>query len=492
MNRSFRPLALSVAMIVALGGCTVGPAYQRPVVPLPPAFREAGVEWRRVSPDDVRFDDTAWWRSYGDDELTQLVDQALAANATVAQAEARYRGAQAAVIGSRAGLSPALSVGGTGDRGSNEAGRQLRQAIPGIPDSAMRSVTHSVSYQANASWEPDLWGRVRSDVAAKHAQAEASSADLAAQRLSIIGALIADYLALRQYDVDVALLERQRDLYAQRRDIVEATQRQGGASVEDLLSARNSLDASVIALSTARISREQYEHAIATLCGKAPGDFRIDARTDYAFVAPDVPASIPADLLRRRPDVVSAERQIAAANAGIGVARAAYFPSIALTAGAGYSGSSMSGLFSAPHELWSLGAQVAGTLFDGGARRAGVDQAVATYDEAVAAWRQAVLTAMQEVEDDLSSLNHLSGQAWYSGTTRARQEHLLANRDAQYRLGTASMQDVLAEELSTLQARMDDNDAKAGMSLASVKLRVASGGATASSAEHVAAYKSLK
>lgn len=476
MKRFFRPSAFAVATTLVLGGCTVGPTYQRPVIDLPPAFKEAGVEWRRVTPGDVRFDDTAWWQSYGDDELNRLVTQALAANATVAQAEARYRGARAALMDSRAALSPTVNLGGAGDRGSNEVGRQLRQAIPGIPDSATRSVTHSVSYQVNASWEPDLWGRVRSDIAEKGAQAEASSADAAAQRLSMLGMLIGDYLTLRQYDVDIALLEKQRDLYAQRRDVVEAAQRQGGASVEDLLNARNSLDAAVIALSTARISREQYEHAIATLCGKAPADFAIDAKSTYLFIAPDVPASIPGDLLRRRPDVVSAERQVAAANAGIGVARAAYFPSIALTAGAGYSGSSMSGLFSASHQLWSLGAQVAGTLLDGGARKAGVAQAVAAHDEAAAAYRGAVLTAMQEVEDDLSSLNHLSDRAWYTGTTRARQERLLANREAQYRVGASSRQDVLAEELSTLSSRIDDNDAQANKSLASVKLRVASGG----------------
>lgn len=472
---------LHLACLVALAGlsaCTVGPEYRPPAPDVPASFKEAGVTWNRVAPGTVVVDDGPWWKAYGDPELDALVDRALAANPTVAQAEANWRQALAAVGEARAAALPGVGIGAGGSRGSNA----LRQVDPGWLDGLnglTDGVTTRVSVQANASWEPDLWGSVRNQATSAKATADASGSTWRAQQLSTIGALVGTYLSVRQLDIDVGLLEKQATLYRTLRDATEAAEKLGGASADDVLSARNNLDQANTALTTARISREQAEHALAVLCGDAPAAFTLAPRADYRFSAPPVPASLPSDVLRARPDVAVAERKMAAANADIGAAQAAWFPTLQLTASGGYQGTSMSHLFSAPHEIWSLGPQLAATLFDGGARRSRIDQAKAGYDSAVAGYRAAVLKAMQEVEDDLSSLNHLAEQRRVQDDVLARQATLLANRRAQQAAGTASRNDVLTDELSDAVARKNAADAQAQEAMASVKLWVAAGGRAA-------------
>jgi NodT family efflux transporter outer membrane factor (OMF) lipoprotein len=465
-------LRLRCACLLALTGlsaCTVGPAYRPPAPDVPASFKEAGVTWQRVSPGDTAVGDGAWWKAYGDAELDALVDRALAANPGVAQAEANWRQAVAAVGEARAAAMPQLGVGASGSRGSNA----LRQVVPGGIDGLGGGVTTSVAFQANASWEPDLWGGVRQQARASQATADAAGSTWRAQRLSTVGTLITTYLSVRQLDIDTGLLERQVSLYRALRDTTEAAHTIGTASFDDVLSARNALDQATVALTTARISREQAEHAVAVLCGSTPAAFTLAPRPAYQFTAPPVPASVPSQVLRARPDIAAAERQMAAANAQIGVAVAAWFPSVDLTASGGYQGGSMSHLFSAPNEIWSLGPALAASVFDGFARRSREAQARAGYDAAVAAYRQTVLAAMQEVEDDLSSLNHLGEQRRVQEQMQARQATLLSNRKAQQAAGTASQSDVLTDDISDAIATKNAADAQAQEAMASVKLRIA-------------------
>lgn len=464
-----------LAALACLTACTAGPVYRVPVPEIPATFKEAGVTWNRVAPGAAVVHDGPWWEAYGDPVLDALVARALAANPGIEQAEANWRQALASVGQARAAALPALGVGMSGSRGSN-ALRQVDPAglhgLEGLTD----GVTTRVAVQANASWEPDLWGSVRQQANAARATADANGASARAQRLSTAGTVVSTYLSVRQLDIDLELLGKQVALYRALRDATEGAHALGGASFDDVLAARNSLDQATTALTTARISREQAEHALAALCGSAPAAFSLAPQAGYRFVTPAVPTSLPSDVLRARPDIAAAERQMAAANAQVGVAQAAWFPTIELTAGGGYQGSSMSHLFSAPHEIWSLGPQLAATLFDGGARRARVDQAKAGYDSTVAAYRHAILDAMQEVEDDLSSLNHLGEQRRMQEDVLARQATLLAHRRAQHKAGTASANDVLTDELSDTVARKNAADAQAQEAMASVKLWVAAGG----------------
>lgn len=475
-----RPIArgaLACGLILTLAACAVGPDYQRPSTPLPARFKEGGASWQRVVPGIAIPDQAAWWRALGDKELDALVQQAQQANQAIAQAEAAYRQAQAGVQSAAAAARPTLGVGVSGSRGSNQVSRELRQSLgQEATDSRGSQVSQSVQVQASASWEPDLWGRVRREVESQQASSEAAAADLAGERLSITGAVISDYLSLRQLDGDLALLGKQRVLYARLLQITEASQRQGLASSDDLLNARNNLAAATVSLGDSRIARARYEHAIAVLCGRAPADFAIAPRADYRFVRLDVPPSVPSTLLRRRPDIVMAERQVATANAQIGVAEAAFFPTLDLSASGGYSNSSVSDLFSVPNQIWSLGPELAETLFDGGARRAAKAQARAGYDSAVAHYRQTVLAAFQDVEDGLATLRERARQADDQRQVLERQQTLLAHRRQQQALGSASREDVLTDTLSAVTAQRNATDADAARSLAAVSLRLAVGG----------------
>lgn len=470
------PWCLAALLASSLTACTVGPDYQRPSVAMPASFKEGGTRWQRMDvPATV--DASSWWKALDDAELDALVVQAQRSNQTLAKAEAAWRQAQANVASARAQSRPTLSLGADASRGSNEVSRQLQQALGSSAANAASPVTQSVQVQASASWEPDLWGRVRREVESQQANRDAAADQLAAQQLSLTGSVIGDYLSLRQLDGDIAVLARQRALYRRLLQITEAASRQGTASPDDLLNARNNVSAATVGLANARIQRAQYEHAIAVLCGRPPSGFSIAPRDDYRFVSLPVPPVVPSQVVRRRPDIAAVERQVAAANAQIGVARAAYFPSLSLGASGGYSGDSIDDLFSLPHRIWSLGPQLAGTIFDGGARRAAVAGAEAGYDGAVAQYRQTVLSAFQEVEDDLSAWRQRGLLADQQRQVLVRQQTLLAHRRQQRALGTASDQDVLTENLGTLSAQRDAIDAQAARSQAAVALRLAVGGA---------------
>ena len=465
---NLRPLLLAATICLALGGCMVGPDYQKPAMQLPMDFKE-GLQWQRAVANPQGALASQWWLEYRDPLLNDLIQRSHHANQSIVAAEAAYRLAMAQVSSSRAGLWPTLGVGLSGSRGT--AGSST-----GTSTSSTSAVANSVSATLTASWEPDLWGLVRRGIESSNAAAQSSDALLAGVRLSISASVASNYLALRQLDIDVGLLQQQQQINQKLLDMIQAQYQQGTAANDQLLQAQDQLSTVVAALQTAQRSREQYEHALAVLVGVAPSQFSVAPKGQYAFVVPRPPLTLPSSLLLRRPDVVSAERTAAAANAKIGVAQAAFFPTLDLTAEAGFRGSALGGLFSVPNRIWTLGPALAETIFDGGAREAAVQQAQASYDQDVANYRGTVLSALQNVEDNLSAINHLQVQADTYQQIYQRNQQLFGSQQAQLKAGTVSQLNVLTQQLILLQTEQNLRDTQAQLSQGSVALIQSLGG----------------
>ena len=465
---NLRPLLLAATICLALGGCMVGPDYQKPAMQLPMDFKE-GLQWQRAVANPQGALVSQWWLEYRDPLLNDLIQRSATANQSIVAAEAAYRLAMAQVSSSRAGLWPTLGVGLSGSRGT--AGSST-----GTSTSSTSAVANSVSATLTASWEPDLWGLVRRGIESSNAAAQSSDALLAGVRLSISASVASNYLALRQLDIDVGLLQQQQQINQKLLDMIQAQYQQGTAANDQLLQAQDQLSTVVAALQTAQRSREQYEHALAVLVGVAPSQFSVAPKGQYAFVVPRPPLTLPSSLLLRRPDVVSAERTAAAANAKIGVAQAAFFPTLDLTAEAGFRGSALGGLFSVPNRIWTLGPALAETIFDGGAREAAVQQAQASYDQDVANYRGTVLSALQNVEDNLSAINHLQVQADTYQQIYQRNQQLFGSQQAQLKAGTVSQLNVLTQQLILLQTEQNLRDTQAQLSQGSVALIQSLGG----------------
>ena len=465
---AFRRVVLcgcAVAATLVTAGCAVGPDYRKPTIDIPPSFKEDNVEWQQARADPQATLSSTWWRDYHDDTLTHLVDEALEANQSIAQAEAAYRLAQATVSANTASLFPTISAGISGSRAGTGTG-----AVAANGGALNAGVHNTVTADVAASWELDLWGQVRREIESSKASAQASDAQLAGQRLSIASSVVTDYFELRRADVDIDFLEQQRRIDAHVLDMTRASYTQGEASNDSVLAAQDNLELVIADLQSTQTSREQYEHAIAVLTGVPPGKFSIAPDPHYAFVAPAVPLTLPSQLLERRYDVVSAERTAASANAKIGAAKAAYFPNLTLSAEGGFQHSALANLFSVPNRFWTVGPQLAGTIFDGGARTAAVHEARATYDEAVAAYRQAVLSAFENVEDSLSSSNHLAQQERAYADIYQRNKRLFESEQAQFQFGTASEQSLLTQQLTLLLAQQNLADTQASLTLSSVTL----------------------
>jgi NodT family efflux transporter outer membrane factor (OMF) lipoprotein len=453
---------------LVLGGCMVGPDYQKPAMPLPQTFKE-GAQWQRAASNPQGALDSQWWLAYQDPVLNDLVARSAQANQSIIAAEAAYRLAQAQVASSRAGLWPTVGVGLSGSRGEGGDGTTSSSTTS-------TGVKNSVSATLTASWEPDLWGEVRRGIESSQAAAQQSDALLAGVRLSISSSVASNYLALRQMDIDVRLLQQQQAINQQLLAMIQAQFTQGVATNDQLLVAQDQLTTSIADLQTSQRDREQYEHALAVLVGVAPSEFSVAPRNDFSFVVPRPPLTLPSTLLQRRPDVVAAERSAAAANAKIGVAEAAFFPTLDLTAQLGYRGSALGGLFSLPNRIWTLGPALAETIFDGGAREAAVKQAEASYDQIAANYRGTVLSALQNVEDNLSAINHLQTQADAFQQVYQRNQQLFGSQEAQLRAGTVSRETVLTQQLVLLQAEQNLRDTQGQLSQGSVALIQSLGG----------------
>jgi NodT family efflux transporter outer membrane factor (OMF) lipoprotein len=452
----------TVAALSSVAACAVGPDYHRPSVAVPDSFKE-GVEWQRAAPQPEASIASTWWLGFQDDTLTELVERALKANQSIAEAEANYRLAQATIAASVAELYPTLSAGLSGTRSDYPT---TAAASSGTSQGLQTLITASIS----ASWEPDLWGGIRRSIEASKDNAQASDAQLAGARLSIAASVAADYFELRQADIDIDFLQQQQQLDARILRMTQAGFAIGAASNDDVLVAQDTLELIIADLQATETSREQDEHAIAVLVGVPPGDFSIEAKPAYAFAALAVPLLLPSQLLERRYDIVSAERSAAAANAKIGVAVAAFFPTLDLSAEGGFEHNVLTNLLTTPNRFWTLGPSLAATLFDGGAHSAAVREARASYDSDVASYRETVLTSFQSVEDSLSSCSHLQQQAEAYRRIYQRNKQLFASQQAQFTIGTASQQALLTQQLTLLQAQQNLEDTQSSLAQDTVTL----------------------
>lgn len=439
----------AVATLLTVAGCAVGPDYQRPTLSTPDAYKEAG-DWLPAQPSDA-LDRGAWWSLFDDPSLDALAKQVVVSNQNVAAAQAAYAQARASVREQRASLFPSVDLNAGATRSGSKSSGTVVNTGSTITTGGNRIRT---TYQASigASWEPDVWGRLRRTLENANASLQVSAADLASATLSAQGELVTNYLSLRETDAEIALLQKTIDGYQRAATIASNRYKVGVAPRSDMLSAQSQLYSTQADLEGLQQTRAQLEHAIAVLLGKAPADFTL-APADWNGVVPPVPVGVPSTLLQRRPDIAAAERQVAAANANVGIEQSAWFPSLSLSGSYGSSTSALHDLFDASTLLWSIGASAAETLLDFGARNARVVGARASYDQAVANYRQTTLTAFQDVEDQLSATRVLERQyalRQQASTIADENEQVLLN---QYRAGTVGFSDVVTAQASALSAR---------------------------------------
>ena len=453
-----RILVIAIACVL-LGACAVGPNYTKPDVAVPSAYRENAPQqqapdshpsdWSKAQPADA-LKRGAWWEVFGDPLLNQFEEQVEVSNQTLAQTEAQYRQARALVSGARAGYFPTVGVSASATRSKSggrggSSGNTTSGGTGSGGNSGSSGISDSYSLPLTASWEPDLWGKVRRTVENSVANAQASAATLESTRLSLQATLAQDYLQLRVTDEQKRLLDDTIVGYQRSLQLTQNQYNVGVAARSDVVQAETQLKGAQAQAIDLGIQRAQLEHAIALLVGKTPSEVSI-AVIPLTIKPPSIPAGLPSELLQRRPDVAIAERQAAAANAQIGVAEAAYFPSLTLSGTAGYQSSAFSKLLTAPSFFWSVGPQLAETLFSGGARRAQTAQARAAYDAAVANYRETALAAFQNVEDNLAALRILENEsAVQAEAVKLAQESLKIALN-QYRAGTVSYLNVVTAQ----------------------------------------------
>ena len=457
-------LSIAVLVLIVLGGCTVGPDYRRPTVEVPQAYKESG-PWKAAEPQPAD-SHSPWWEMFRDPELNRLIAQANAANQNIAQAEAQYRQASALADAARAAFWPGVGAGAGATRALSNSN--------GIREGTVYSIGLS------ASWVPDLWGGVRRSVEAGEAGAAASRDQLAGARLGVQALLAQDYLQLRATDLLIRLYADTTEAYARALKLAQSQYAAGVALPSDVALAESQLKTASAQGVDLQAQRSQLEHAIAVLTGKAPAAFALPpaplTAQQLSAQLPVIPVGVPSELLERRPDIAAAERLAAQANANIGVAKAAYFPSLTLAASAGYSGASFPTLFDTPSRVWSLGAALAETLFDGGLRSARNAQAVAAYDAAAAQYKQTVLGGFQQVEDNLALLRVLQNEVTLQdqAVDAARRAERMAL--AQYRGGTATYLAVVTAQQLSLTNQRTAVQLRGRQLLASVALITATGG----------------
>ncbi len=443
-----RALTLALAGLL-LGGCAIGPDYQRPEQSVPAQFKHAE-GWTLASPADLEHRGR-WWELYGDATLDDLQQRLEASNQTLAQSIAQYRQAQALARGARASFFPSVTANAGKTRSGQGGGDSTVRLADGstVTSSGGGGVSKSYDASLGVNWEIDLWGKLRRQLEADTASMQASAADLAAARLSLQSELAQNYLQLRVLDAQKRLLEATIAAYQRALTLTENQYKAGIVTRADVAQATTQLKSTQAQAIDLKYQRAQLENAIAVLVGVPPAEFSL-AEVDSVPALPEVPTLLPSQLLERRPDVATAERDVIAANAQIGVAKSAYFPSLSLSAAGGYRSGSLHDWITTPNRFWSIGPEFAMTLFDGGLIRSQVDQAEASYDQTVAAYRQTVLDSFREAEDYMVQLDVLEEE---SGV---QQEALDAAREAlrlitnQYRAGTVDYNSVVTNQATAL------------------------------------------
>ena len=451
---------LAIAASAMAAGCAVGPPYQRPSITTAPAYKELK-GWVPAAPDDA-LERGQWWARFDDPVLSALEDRVLVSNQNVAAASAAYAQARAMVREQRASLFPAVTLNG----GANRSGGGGDTGTP---------AANKYQLGIGGSWEPDVWGRLKRTVEGASANAAASAADLSAARLSAQGELASNYFSLRQTDAQQALLGTTIAGYQRTQDITQNRYAAGVIAKTDVLQAQTQLLSAQAEQVGLGRQRAQFEHAIAVLVGQAPADFTLAAAPWHATV-PAVPIGVPSTLLQRRPDIAGAERRVAAANAQIGIAQAAYYPSLNLSASYGFGASRLSELFAASSSAWALGLSAAETVFNAGATGARVSEAQAGHEQAVAHYRQVVLTAFQDVEDQLAASTVLAQQELLQRAASTAADQAEAQVLNRYRAGQVSFTDVVSAQATALSARRALVQAQADRQNTAVALIQALGG----------------
>ncbi len=426
-------------LALALVSCAVGPDYLRPDAAVYDAYKEA-TGWKVAEPQDES-NRGNWWEIFGDPQLSALIESINISNQNVHLAEAQFRQAQALAAQSRAALFPTLDANASITRSRSPTGL--------VGGTTAGRIINNRSVALSSSWELDLWGGLRRALESSAAGAQASAADLAAARLSAQAELASDYFQLRVLDAQKQLLDDTATAFDKSLELTRNRYAAGVAAKVDVVQAETQLKSTQAQAIDTGVQRAQLEHAIAILIGKPPSEFSL-ARVPLAVTMPRVPLGLPSELLERRPDVAAAERRAAAANARIGVARAAYFPSLTLSGNTGFRSAAATDLFAASSRFWSIGPALAQSIFDAGLRRAQTEQAIAAYDATVAQYRQAVLAGFQEVEDNLAALRVLGEEAEVQEeAVRAARESVLLTTN-QYKAGIVSYINVVTVQTTQL------------------------------------------
>ncbi len=454
--QALSPLLAPILTIASLNACMVGPTYHRPAAPMAVSFKEAE-DWSPAHPSDAA-DRKDWWTVVGDPTLNALEAKVNVSNQTLAAAEAAYRQAHGLVAQDRAALFPTINLEASANAANSGGGTRT-------------------AYQPSigGSWAPDIWGSVRRTIQEAKANAQASAATLAGARLSAQTEMAVDYIQLRQYDEERRLLDANATALGRTLTITQNKYNAGVAGKSDVLNAQSQYQSAEAELTDLVKQRARSEHAIAILAGEAPAALTL-APAPWSLKLPDIPTAAPSTLLERRPDIASAERATAAASAQIGVQTAAYFPSLTLTGQGGYASSQLGQLFRASTSFWSVGAAAAETLFDAGARHAKVAQARAAYDQAVANYRQTVLTAFGQVEDNLAAQRVLAvEQAMRKAAADSASTAETIARN-QYAAGTVDYTAVVIAQTTAINARNNELGIKAQRLTTAVDLIEALGG----------------
>ncbi|MBB5319219.1 efflux transporter outer membrane subunit [Tunturibacter empetritectus] len=466
-----RVLSLTGALLGAslLSGCKVGPNYKAPAMPAPPAYTDDGHngDWSTAKPADG-VDRGLWWSIYQDDELNNLEQRCAAANQNIAAALHAYEQAHDLVRENKSSLYPTVSLGGSASRNRASNNAPLRP-------SNVASSYWDFLIPLNISWEPDLWGGIRRQIESSAANAQATSADLANTRLSLQGLLAVTFFQLRGLDLQAQLLRSTLDAYTETLQLTEDRLTGGLSSDSDVQQAKAQLEETRAQLIDLGVQREQFEHAIAVLVGESATGFHI-AERPIAGDPPSIPTGVPSELLERRPDIAAAERRVASANALIGVAKSAYYPTILLGAGAGVQSSTISNLFNSSSTQWSAGPSASEVLFDAGRRRAQMDFAVAQRKQATALYREQVLSAFRDVEDQLSALRVLEQEASVQDKAVSAAQKSTELSTLRYKRGLAPYLEVLTNQTIELTDERAAASLVARRIVASTQLQMALGG----------------
>lgn len=474
MSFRFQVLALSFVALSMLEGCTKGPKYVKPQVQVPASYKEIGPDsfketeqWRLASPSDnvIR---GKWWEMFGEPQLNALEEKVNISNQSIALADANFRSARALVKQSRSQYFPTVTTS------PSIVNSRQSSRVTQLSGGSARAVT-DYALPFDASWEPDLWGRIRNTVSASASQAQAVAADLENVRLSVQAELAFDYYQLRALDSQRQLLDSTVAAFQQALELTQVRYQTGIASDEDVAQAETQLKTTQAQATDLGIVRAQLEHAIAVLTGQPPATLSISMEPLKA-IAPVIPPGLPSQLLERRPDIAAAERRVAEANAQIGVTKAAFFPALTLSGSAGFESTSFLNWFTLPARFWSVGPALAQTLFDKGNRKAVTEQALAIYDGTAASYRQTVLAAFQEVEDNLAALRILARELEQQNDAVASAQRTLSLSTERYKAGIDSYLNVITAQTTLLTNQRTVVTLQMQQMTASVQLVKALGG----------------